>query len=255
MQEVSEDVDAWSSASSDAGFGADDNDSQFSDSDDQLVQLDADYDPSKETLAERIAALKDMVSPTTRQHIASAAEATTGWVKWSLFKAGNVAWIATTSALLVGLPLLLSIEGEAALVQQEKEYLAQVSLPFPSLSTPRPFLSSDPDKPLPPTLSSPAHRTRTASPPLPLLRESPPPPLVAPPLRRDSSPPGSKPTALQSLSLLSSPPLFHSRAIRGRGRIECTFSSLADVALLHRPLVLLASPSSLLFSTTFFSFL
>ncbi|GAA5970239.1 hypothetical protein JCM8115_003128 [Rhodotorula mucilaginosa] len=66
-----------------------------------------------------------MVSPTTRQHIASAAEATTGWVKWSLFKAGNVAWIATTSALLVGLPLLLSIEGEAALVQQEKEYLAQ----------------------------------------------------------------------------------------------------------------------------------
>ena len=130
MQEVSEDVDAWSSASSDAGFGADDNDSQFSaDDHDELVQLDANYDPSKETFAERIAALKDMVSPTTRQHIASAAEATTGWVKWSLFKAGNVAWIATTSALLVGLPLLLSIEGEAALVQQEKEYLAQVRLP------------------------------------------------------------------------------------------------------------------------------
>lgn len=124
VQEVSEDVDAWSSASSDAGL--DDNDSQLSqDEHDELVQLDANYDPSKETFAERIAALKDMVSPTTRQNIASAAAETTGWVKWSLFKAGNVAWIATTSALLVGLPLLLSIEGEAALVQQEKEYLAQ----------------------------------------------------------------------------------------------------------------------------------
>lgn len=131
MQEVSEDVDAWSSASSDAGL--DDNDSQLSqDEHDELVQLDANYDPSKETFAERIAALKDMVSPTTRQNIASAAAETTGWVKWSLFKAGNVAWIATTSALLVGLPLLLSIEGEAALVQQEKEYLAQVSRPLSS---------------------------------------------------------------------------------------------------------------------------
>ncbi|POY75405.1 hypothetical protein BMF94_1475 [Rhodotorula taiwanensis] len=119
VQEVSDDVDAWSSASSDAGDS--DVDSVLSDSD---LQLDH-YDPSKESYAERIAALKDMVSPTTRQSLADAASSTAGWVKWSLVKAGNVAWIATTSALLVGLPLLLSIEGEAALVQQEKEYMAQ----------------------------------------------------------------------------------------------------------------------------------
>ncbi|GAA5985784.1 hypothetical protein JCM10908_007111 [Rhodotorula pacifica] len=119
VQEVSEDVDAWSSASSDAG--ASDVDSTFSEEDQQLLE----YDPSKETYAERIAALKDMVSPTTRQTIVDGLSATKGWIKWSAFKAGNVAWIATTSALLVGLPLLLSIEGEAALVQQEKEYLAQ----------------------------------------------------------------------------------------------------------------------------------
>lgn len=121
MQEVAEDVDAWSSASSDAGES--DVDSVLSDSD---LQLDH-FDPSKESYAERIAALKDMVSPTTRQQLADAASSTSAWVRWSLFKAGNVAWIATTSALLVGLPLLLSIEGEAALVQQEKEFLAQVS--------------------------------------------------------------------------------------------------------------------------------
>ncbi|GAA5880239.1 hypothetical protein JCM3774_003672 [Rhodotorula dairenensis] len=123
VQEVSDDVDAWSSASSDAGVDDhSDLESTLSDSDNSFL---VEYDPSKESFADRIAALKDMVSPTTRQHVVDAATSTSQWVKWSLVKAGNVAWIATTSALLVGLPLLLSIEGEAALVQQEKEYLAQ----------------------------------------------------------------------------------------------------------------------------------
>lgn len=117
VTEVSD--DAWSSASSDAGS---DVDSVLSDSD---LQLDA-YDPSQETFAERIAALKDMVSPSTRAAISDAASSTKGWLRWSVAKAGNAAWIVTTSALLVGLPLLLSIEGEAAIVQQEKEFAAQV---------------------------------------------------------------------------------------------------------------------------------
>jgi hypothetical protein len=48
-------------------------------------------------------------------------------VKWGGLKVGNAAWIVTTSALLVGLPLMLSIEGEAGIVQQEKDYMGQVS--------------------------------------------------------------------------------------------------------------------------------
>ncbi|BGP35575.1 mitochondrial import receptor subunit Tom22 [Rhodotorula toruloides] len=116
VTEVSD--DAWSSASSDAGS---DLDSVISDSD---LQLDT-YDPSQETFAERIAALKDIVSPSTRAAISDAASSTKGWLSWSVAKAGNAAWIVTTSALLVGLPLLLSIEGEAAIVQQEKEFAAQ----------------------------------------------------------------------------------------------------------------------------------
>lgn len=39
--------------------------------------------------------------------------------------AGNVAWVIATSALLVGLPLVLVLEDESRVVQQEKEMLAQ----------------------------------------------------------------------------------------------------------------------------------
>ena len=40
----------------------------------------------------------------------------------------------TTSALLVGLPFLLTVEGEAAMMAQEKEYLGQQQV---SSSSPR----------------------------------------------------------------------------------------------------------------------
>ncbi|GAA5906955.1 hypothetical protein JCM8208_003722 [Rhodotorula glutinis] len=89
------------------------------------------YDPNHETFKERIYALKDMVPPTTRAAVSDAAASAKGWLGWSASKAGNAAWIVTTTALLVGMPLLLSIEGEAALVQQEKEYLAQPGAPNP----------------------------------------------------------------------------------------------------------------------------
>ncbi|GAA5830901.1 hypothetical protein JCM5353_002644 [Sporobolomyces roseus] len=116
VQEVNDD-DAWSSASSDIDDAA----SDISDSELQL----APFDPDQETFSERFYALKDMVSPSTRAAVTDAADSTLAWTKWTANKVGNAAWIVTTSALLVGLPLLLSIEGEGALVQQEKEYLAQ----------------------------------------------------------------------------------------------------------------------------------
>lgn len=88
-----------------------------------------------------------MVSPSTRAAVTDAADSTLAWTKWTANKVGNAAWIVTTSALLVGLPLLLSIEGEGALVQQEKEYLAQVrffafSRPFVELTFPS-FISPE----------------------------------------------------------------------------------------------------------------
>lgn len=38
---------------------------------------------------------------------------------------GNVVWVVTTSALLVGLPLALSLEDEAKIMAQEREMEGQ----------------------------------------------------------------------------------------------------------------------------------
>ncbi|KAH9936646.1 mitochondrial outer membrane translocase complex, subunit Tom22 [Fomitopsis serialis] len=67
----------------------------------------------EESFYERLAALVDIVPPTTRHKISSRLSKTTGFFK------------TTVSALLVGLPLALSLEDEAKIVAQEKEMLAQ----------------------------------------------------------------------------------------------------------------------------------
>jgi len=80
---------------------------------------------AEESLYERIAALVDIVPPTTRHNISTRFSKTAGFFKKSGKVVGNIVWIVTTSALLVGLPLALSLEDEAKIVAQEKEILAQ----------------------------------------------------------------------------------------------------------------------------------
>ncbi|CAK9786741.1 mitochondrial import translocase, subunit Tom22, partial [Cutaneotrichosporon oleaginosum] len=92
-------------------------------SDDESVASD-EFDPN-ETLAERIAALKDMVPPETRTAVAKSADRVVGWAKWATSGTGQLAWWVTTSALLVGLPLALAIEDEARITQQEREMQMQ----------------------------------------------------------------------------------------------------------------------------------
>ena len=82
-------------------------------------------EPEAETFYDRVAALVDIIPPTTRYSIASRASKTATAIKRVGKFAGNLVWIVTTSALLVGLPLALSLEDEAKIVQQEKEMLAQ----------------------------------------------------------------------------------------------------------------------------------
>ena len=79
----------------------------------------------EESFYERLAALVDIVPPTTRQTISSRVSKTASFFKSGGKLVGNLVWIVTTSALLVGLPLALSLEDEAKIVAQEKEMLAQ----------------------------------------------------------------------------------------------------------------------------------
>jgi len=78
-----------------------------------------------ETLYDRLAALVDIVPPTTRHSISSRVSKAASFVKRGGKLAGNIVWIVTTSALLIGLPLALSLEDEAKIVAQEQEMLAQ----------------------------------------------------------------------------------------------------------------------------------
>ncbi|PCH40005.1 mitochondrial import translocase subunit Tom22 [Wolfiporia cocos MD-104 SS10] len=80
---------------------------------------------AEESFYERIAALVDIVPPSTRHKISTRFSRTTGFLTSSGKLVGNLVWIVTTSALLIGLPLALSLEDEAKIVAQEKEMLAQ----------------------------------------------------------------------------------------------------------------------------------
>ncbi|OBZ68945.1 Mitochondrial import receptor subunit tom22 [Grifola frondosa] len=79
----------------------------------------------EESFYERLAALVDIVPPTTRHKISTRISNTAGFFKSTGKLVGNLVWIVTTSALLIGLPLALSLEDEAKIVAQEKEMLAQ----------------------------------------------------------------------------------------------------------------------------------
>ena len=78
-----------------------------------------------ESFFERLAALKDIVPPTTRHSISTRINKTASFAKRTSKVIGNIVWVVTTSALLVALPLALALEDEAKLVQQEKEMMEQ----------------------------------------------------------------------------------------------------------------------------------
>ncbi|KAH7913411.1 mitochondrial outer membrane translocase complex, subunit Tom22 [Hygrophoropsis aurantiaca] len=80
---------------------------------------------AEETFYDRITALVDIVPPTTRHRISTRVSKAASFVKTTGKVVGNIVWIVTTSALLVGLPLALSLEDEAKIMAQEKEMLEQ----------------------------------------------------------------------------------------------------------------------------------
>lgn len=79
----------------------------------------------EETVWERIAALKDIIPPSTRRSISSSFNTTTSYAFTGGLLLGKLGWVVTTSALLVGLPFALAVEDESRLVAQENELMSQ----------------------------------------------------------------------------------------------------------------------------------
>ncbi|KZT27415.1 hypothetical protein NEOLEDRAFT_141004 [Neolentinus lepideus HHB14362 ss-1] len=78
-----------------------------------------------ETLFERVSALVDIIPPATRHSISTKVSKAASFLVRGGKLAGNLVWIVTTSALLIGLPLAMTLEDEAKIVAEEKAMLAQ----------------------------------------------------------------------------------------------------------------------------------
>ena len=99
--------------------------SSHSASSDSLPSSVDDDDLHRESLVDRLVALVDIVPPQTRHSIFTRVSSFVGTVKTGGKLVGNVVWVLTTSALLIGLPLAFALEDEAKIVHQEKEMAAQ----------------------------------------------------------------------------------------------------------------------------------
>lgn len=98
-----------------------DPDADDDDDDQDLEEALRIYRIEDETVWDRVYALRDIISPSTRAgfcdkwgKLCSSTKSTTKFM-------GNFAWVVTTSMILVGLPIALSIEGESMLMAHEKE--------------------------------------------------------------------------------------------------------------------------------------
>ncbi|EJS42015.1 tom22p [Saccharomyces arboricola H-6] len=97
------------------------NDDVVDDEDESDSDFEDEFDES-ETLLDRIVALKDIVPPGKRQTISKFFNCTSSFVKNAFSKSGNLAWTLTTTALLLGIPLSLSILAEQQLIEMEKTF-------------------------------------------------------------------------------------------------------------------------------------
>ncbi|CAP68677.1 uncharacterized protein PODANS_7_6480 [Podospora anserina S mat+] len=103
-----------------AQVGPDEDEEDFTDTDSE-ISTDSHYDPTAETLAERLAALKDIIPPTTRSWVHAKYEATTSTIKSVVTFAGRSAWALSVSAILVGVPWALAYGEDQQFAAMEAE--------------------------------------------------------------------------------------------------------------------------------------
>ncbi|KAM0722476.1 hypothetical protein Q7P37_001917 [Cladosporium fusiforme] len=82
-------------------------------------------DEYEESLADRLAALADIVPPTYRKRLSSAATSTYDWTASGLSFSGKALWVISTSALLLGIPWALAFSEEQQMQEMEREMRMQ----------------------------------------------------------------------------------------------------------------------------------
>ncbi|EGS20826.1 uncharacterized protein CTHT_0026640 [Thermochaetoides thermophila DSM 1495] len=100
--------------------GPEEDDDEYTDTDSE-ISTESNFDPSEETLADRLHALRDMVPPAYRGWIYHKYEQTTSAVRKALSFAGRAAWTVSVTALLVGVPFSLAYGEDQQYAAMEQE--------------------------------------------------------------------------------------------------------------------------------------
>lgn len=86
------------------------------------ISTDSEYDPTDETLAERLSALRDIVPPTARGWISSKVSSAADFGSSSLWFAGKALWFVSSTALLLGVPFAICVTEEQQVMAMEQEF-------------------------------------------------------------------------------------------------------------------------------------
>ncbi|RMZ76882.1 hypothetical protein DV738_g4720, partial [Chaetothyriales sp. CBS 135597] len=96
-----------------------DDDDDYTDTDSEISDA-SDLEPD-ETLADRIAALKDIVPPKRRAQIASIASTALRATSNTISYGGKGIWVIATTVLLLGIPYALALGEEQQLMEEERQ--------------------------------------------------------------------------------------------------------------------------------------
>ncbi|CAG8092161.1 unnamed protein product [Penicillium olsonii] len=97
-----------------------DDEDDYSDTDSEISD-DEDVEIDGESLYERIAALKDIVPPSTRRTVSDSITSVTNLTKATFSFSGKALWVISTSAFLLGVPFALAYAEEEQYIQMERE--------------------------------------------------------------------------------------------------------------------------------------
>lgn len=97
-------------------------DSQLSDDDDDISDI---YATEQESIFDRIYALKDIISPSTRKSLTRFWRTGTAYFSAGLLWSGKALWVVGSSALLLGVPWALAYTEEQQMIEMEREMRMQ----------------------------------------------------------------------------------------------------------------------------------
>lgn len=122
-EEIAQDIaNVVAAAEKDEDFEDEDDDEEDDDEEDDDEDDDEyEEDVANETVLERIVALKGAIPPYYRYTLANVGSSAYSTLSTAFKFSGKAIWIITTSSLLLGVPLTLSVISEQQLIEMEKE--------------------------------------------------------------------------------------------------------------------------------------